>query len=261
MRGAALPIAALLAAGCAASGRAPRIVAVETDGWAASEPGRSDSAARRAVADALRRAVEKAAGVSVSARTRLRDGVAVSEQMIADAAGCVRGYEVLSESSCAGGRCARVRARVETGAGSCSGRPVLPPAALEEAEVSVAYSGESSLDRAAAESAASELRGRLAGRGWRVVESEARFRLLVTASTRAARDERLGTLSSVRAVLRVRVEGAGGRVMQETTTEAAAVDAEPSSAARQAGAAAAEKAAGPAAEAMEEGLWKVQRLN
>lgn len=254
-----LALAAALAAACASGGRSPRVVTVEADGWAASDGGRPGSAPRRAAADALRRAVEKAAGVSLAARTRVRDGAAVSERMIADAAGCVRRFEVLAESACDGGRCARVRAQVETGVGACAGRPVLPPAAVEEARVSVVLTGEGAHGAEAAESAGAELRARLAGRGWTVVDREPEFRLVGRAGMKETSDPRLGALSSSRAVLLVRVETAGGRVLGEATTEAAAVDADPSFAARLAAGSAAEAALPRAADALEEGLWDSQR--
>src|SRR5579859_6249804 len=115
--------AALLAAATALSACAPRALVVTVDGWAAEEPGRAGQARRRAVADALRRAVERGSGVRLSARTRVRDGVAVSERVTADAAGCVLGYEVVSEGSRDGGRSARVRARVAAAGSACAAPP------------------------------------------------------------------------------------------------------------------------------------------
>lgn len=253
----ATALAAALTAACATAG--PRVVAVETDGWSAIDRARPESASRGAVADALRRAVERAAGVSVSARTRMTDGRAASSRMVADAAGCVRRYEVLSESSCEGGRCARVRAQVETGPGSCSGRPVLPPAAVEEAEVSVDVAGRGPYGTEAAEAAAAGLRGALAGRGWRVVTGAPRFRLRADAAVRDVSDPRLGSLASAQALLRVRVETADGRILSDASSEAAAVDADEAAAARLAARSAADEALTRAAQAMEEGLWESRR--
>lgn len=255
MRAAAL--AALLAAGGCAHAR-PGAEPVVAEGWAAEAPGGDEEVARRrAVADALRRAVERAAGVSLTARTRLRDGAALSSRVVADAAGCVRRYEVLEEGRARGGRRALVRAEVLPPS-SC-GRSPLPPAALEDAAVEVRVTGRGALGRGAARAAASALRARLAERGWRVVESGAPWRLSGRADVEPVRDARVAPFTGAVAELSLRAERADGSLMWEGRGSASALDADTPAAGSRAAARAAEVAAAGAADALEGGLWDSSR--
>jgi len=250
LRTARLVFAALSLGACA-----PRAALVSSDGWAAEDPARPGEASRRAIADALRRAVERAAGVSLTARTRVSRGVAVSENVVADTVGCVLDYKVVSEGSINGGRAARVRARIATGTGPCAGKPPLPPAALEGAKVSVSISGSGEQAQAAAAAAQSALRSELSRRGWTVVDGPTPLRLSGTASVYGIRDPRLSPLSSFRAELSLRVEVDGHGVLRESWARGTAVDADPDDAVRRAARAAATRAAAEMSETLEAQLW------
>lgn len=249
--------AAALAVACALSACAPRGRLVVSDGWAPEDPEHPGSAARRATADALRRAVEKTAGVSLIARTRVDDGASASERMLADASGCILRYEVLSLRPENGGRAARVRAEVSADAAPCAGRPPLPRAVLDDLAVSVALSATGEHGDFAAHAAESALRAGLADRGWRVVDG-APLRLTGVAVVRRTEDARLGPLTSERAELSLRVErAADGRVLRESTSSGAAVDVDPAAAARAAARAAAAAAVTALAPPIEAGSWRL----
>lgn|GEM_PF-3121864 len=104
------------AAGCAERGaRAPggrREIAVEADGWAPIAGADVLSARRRALAEAEKKAVEKAVGVTVRARTRVDDAINVQQSIEANLGGTIRRYEVLSEGPEAGFFKMRIRASV-----------------------------------------------------------------------------------------------------------------------------------------------------
>jgi|GEM_PF-2151242 len=241
---------AATAAAAALMGCAPRAVVVRTDGWAAEDPARPDTATRRATADALRRAVESVSGVRLAALTRVRDGAAVSENVSARTAGCVLGYQVLSERSAAGGRSVRVRARVARSAGDCGGAPE-----GAGARVALSYTGLDPAGRDAGRAAAAALGAELARRGWEVVEGTAPLTVAVEAACAPARDSRLEPLSGASVELDVRVLTRDGRVLGRSASHAAAADVDADAAARRAAGAAARDAAGPAAGALSAGFW------
>ena len=252
--------AAALAAACAGVGPS-RTSVVESRGWAPNDAARPEAAARRALADALLRAVERSAGVSLTARTRVSDGAVSSARMMTEAAGCVRRYEVLKEGAADGGRFALVRAEVSSDAASCPGRSPLPPAALEEAEASVWIAGSGKAGDEGALAAASALRAELARRGWRVVEGPAQLRVIGLLHMSRGDDARLGPMSSARAELTLSVEAGEGRVLREFSAQGAAVDPDADAAARLAARRAAEEGAAGTVAAMEDGLWELSKPN
>jgi hypothetical protein len=259
-RGAPLLAAAALAAACAGIGSPPTSV-VESRGWAPNDSARPEAAARRALADALLRAVERSAGVSLTARTRVNDGAVSSARMMTEAAGCVKRYRVLEEGVADGGRFTLVRAEVSSGATACPGRSPLPPAALEEAEASVRVAGSGKAGDEGALAAASALRAELARRGWRVVEGPARLRVVGVLRMSRGDDVRLGPMSSARADLSLSVEAGEGRVLRELSAQGAAVDTDAAVATRQAARRAAQEAAAGTVAAMEDGLWELSKPN
>ena len=88
-------------AGCASldgpspSGR--REISVDAEGWAPVQGGDTPSARRRALAEAQKKAVEKAVGVTVRANTRVDDAISVKQSIEANLGGTIRRYEVTSE--------------------------------------------------------------------------------------------------------------------------------------------------------------------
>lgn len=221
------------------------------EGWAAA----GDGADRRAVADALRRAVEQAGGVRVDARTRVDKGLAVDARVVTRAAGCVLEHEVLGKGRAQGGRAARVRVVLSPGGAECAGRTSLPPAALENATVSIRFSGEGPFGRDAARSAESALRAALAAEGISVSAKDADYRLTGTAFVAPHRDPRVLPFVGARVEIEMIVSARDGRVVRETRRGSAALDADGSSAARVAAAVAARESSRDALAALDEGAW------
>ncbi|MBI2385337.1 MAG: hypothetical protein HYV14_04905 [Elusimicrobia bacterium] len=249
MRRALLAVLAVLAGACS---HAPARRSVVVEGWAAEGPG----ADRRAVADALKRAVEQGAGVRVDARTRVDKGMGVDARVVTRASGCVLEHEVLGRGAAQGGRSARVRVELSAGAEGCAGRTTLPPAAFEDSTVSVRFSGEGPFGAEAARSAESALRAHLAGQGIAVTAKGADYRITGTAFVAPHRDPRVLPFVGARVEMAVRVVGArDGRVVRETRHEAAALDADGSSAARAAAAEAARGAFQETLVALDEAAW------
>lgn len=243
-------LAVLVAAGACSHAPARRAVVVE--GWAPAGPG----AERRAVADALKRAVEQAGGVRVDARTRVDKGMAFDARVVTRAAGCVLEHEVLEKGSAQGGRAAKVRVVVSPGGEECAGRPSLPPAALEDSSVSVRFSGEGPFGADAARSAESALRAALAAEGITVAGKGADYRVTGTAFVAPHRDPRVLPFVGARVEIEMQVVSArDGRVVRETRRGSAALDADGSSAARVAAAGAAREASRDALAALDEGAW------
>lgn len=86
----------LTLAGCAGLPRAEREITVEAEGWASADRGDLVSAERRALADAQKKAIEKAIGVTVRARTKVDDAISVRQSIEANLGGTIRRYELLS---------------------------------------------------------------------------------------------------------------------------------------------------------------------
>ncbi|HEX4047841.1 MAG TPA: hypothetical protein VH309_08405 [Elusimicrobiota bacterium] len=116
-RGAAAFLLLALTAGCAgvgaragADGR--REITVEAEGWAPLLGGDELSGRRRALAEAQKKAVEKAVGVTLRASTRVDDAVSVRQSIEANMGGTIRRYQVLSEGEQGGFFKVRIRAVV-----------------------------------------------------------------------------------------------------------------------------------------------------
>lgn len=108
-------LACLVMAGCFHGWRGlggPKSEAVEAEGWAAIDPVHPLETRRRALAEAQKKAVEKAAGVSLSAVTKVEAAVTSEEKIVANVGGYVEKYDVLSEKSEDGFLKIRIRARV-----------------------------------------------------------------------------------------------------------------------------------------------------
>lgn len=246
----ALLIVLVAAAGACSHSPARRTVIVE--GWSSAGAG----AERRAVSDALKRAVEQAGGVRVDARTRVDKGMAVDARVVTRAAGCVLGYELLDRGLSQGGHSATVRVVVSPGGTECAGKPSLPPAALEDSSVSVRFSGEGPFGRDAARSAESALRAALAAQGISIAGKDADYRVTGTAFVAPHRDPRVLPFVGARVEIEMQVVCArDGRVVRETRRGSAALDADGSSAARLAAAGAAREASTDALAALDEGAW------
>lgn len=121
MRGAFLALAVLLS-GCAAT-RHSRARVVEVEGWAALE---APQARTRALAEALRRAAEEAAGVTVSAVTAVDQSARVRQQVRTASGGRVTRFEALEERVEGGFLKARVRAWVAPAGEADPGQAALP---------------------------------------------------------------------------------------------------------------------------------------
>lgn len=246
------PLLAALVALVAACSHAPARRTVVVEGWAGAGAG----ADRRALLDALKRAVEQAGGVRVDARTRVDKGMGVDARVVTRSAGCILEYKVLDSRNAEGGRAARVRAVLSPGGAECAGRTSLPPAAFEDSTVSVRFSGEGPFGADAARSAESALRAALAAQGVFVSAKGGDYRVTGTAVVSPNRDPRVRPFVGARVEMAVRVVCArDGRVVRETRREASALGSDGASAARVAAADAARAASQDALIALDEAAW------
>ncbi len=104
--------AAVLALTGCAGGAATRAREVTAEGWAPLGADGASDARRRALDDALRRAVEQGGGVEVAALTLTDDGAVTRERLSTTSRGVMDGYRVLSERREAGAVAVTVRAKV-----------------------------------------------------------------------------------------------------------------------------------------------------
>lgn len=246
------PLLAVLVALAAACSHAPARRTVDVEGWAGTGAG----ADRRAVTDALKRAVEQSGGVRVDARTRVDKGMGMDARVVTRSAGCVLEYKVLGSRNAEGGRAARVRAVISPGGAECAGRTSLPPAAFEDATVSVRFSGEGPFGADAARSAEAALRSALAAQGISVSAKDGDYRVMGTAAVSPHRDQRVLPFVGARVEMTVRVILArDGRVVRESRHEAAALGADGAAAARIAAAEAARAVSLDALIALDEAAW------
>lgn len=226
----------LLLAGCATAPRpgAGRTT-VESEGWAPSGP----AAGERALADAQKRAVEKALGVSLAASTRVEGAVAVRRRIWTDARGKVESWTVKRDETRDGFRRITIRAVVRRLA---EGEALLPP---RRATVRVAASGP----------AAEGLRRSFAAGGFAVVERGGEFVVTARSSSRLLRDARTAPFVSGRGRVSVSVADSGGAVVWERAAEAAALDADALTASARAVEAAGEAGGRDAADGLSRELW------
>lgn len=148
MRPGALLVGAALLAACAhAPARGPRLDSAVGEGWAPVVTSDPIGTRRRALAAALREAVEKTAGAAVTGRTRVDRAVAVDDTITSRTNGVVRSYEVLGETEDGGFHKTRVRARVEQNPVTVAApRPEPPPG---DPKVAVVIGGPNGADAAA----------------------------------------------------------------------------------------------------------------
>ena len=246
------PLLAVLVALAAACSHAPARRTVVVEGWAGVGAG----AQRRAVTDALKRAVEQSGGVRVDARTRVDKGMGMDARVVTRSAGCILEYKVLGGKSLDGGRSVRVKVVVSPGGAECEGRTVLPPAAFEDSTVSVRFKGEGPFGADAAKSAESALRAALAARGITVEAKDGDYLVTGTAVVSPHRDPRVQPFVGARVEMTMRVVYArDGRVVREMRHEAAALGADGSRAARAAAGDAARQATLVTLAALDEGVW------
>lgn len=231
-RGATLALL-LAAGGCAtvpASGDGRKTV--EAEGWGSDAPS--------ALADAQKRAVEKALGVSIAASTRVEAAVAVRRRIWADSAGRVKSWTVLGERNAGGLLVVRIRAVVVRLA---EGEPIPPPAATT---VRIEASGP----------AAEGLRAGFGARGFTLVEKGGAFIVRGSGNARLLRDARTAPFVSGRGRVTVSVtDAATGGVVWERSIEAGALDADALTASALAVASAAEAGGRDAADGLSRALW------
>lgn len=226
MRPAALLAGAVLAAACAhAPARGPRLRSATAEGWAPVVKTDPIGTRRRALAAALRSAVERTTGVEVRARTVVADAVAVQDRLSARTAGAVRSYEVLSETEEAGFHKTRVRALVDLDPPPDERRPGPPPG---DPKVAVALTGPG------AASAAAGVRRGLIERGFTVVDG-GQADILVDGEASVSARGFVGPFNSSRASVRLEARAAKGRrVLWSSSREASAVGTAPAAAASRA---------------------------
>lgn len=209
-----LPLLLLLLSAAACSGlrRADgaREVVVEAEGWAPAAGTSLLSSKRRALADAQKKAVEKAVGVTVSARTKVDDAISVRQSIEANLGGTIRRYEVLSERAEGAFYKVLIRAAVLH-------RPRDPGRRLKAVSFSV---------RLPQEKAASALRATLLSYDYPLGESDAEAAVLVSGvvETAGRSDLRLGGFHSSRARLTLSVADRRDGSTAEKTCEGAALD-------------------------------------
>lgn len=232
MRGGSLALL-LAVAGCASApvtGAESRTV--EAEGRGADSP--------RALADALKRAVEKALGVSLAASTRVEAAVAVRRRIWADARGRVDGWSVLSESAEDGLRVVRIRAVVRRLADD----EMIPPP--DGAKVRVEGAGP----------AAAGLRRGFGARGFSLVERGEDFVVKASAGSTLLSDARTAPFVSGRGKVSVSVvDAATGGVVWERSAEAGGLDTDPQTALARAEESAGELGGRDAADGLSRILW------
>ena len=235
----------LVVAGCAtAPVTGAERQTVEAEGWAAeSAPVSGESkrsATERALADAQKRAVEKALGVAIAASTRVEAAVAVRRRIWADARGRVESWTVLGERSEGGMRAVRIRAVVRRLA---SDEMVPPPVDTKVRVEAIGPAGKG-------------LRRSFGARGFTVVERGGDF--VVKALVHSERLSDARTAPFVSGVGRVNVsvlDAVSGDVVLEESREAGGLDADPLTASALAVETAGELGGRDAADGLSKILW------
>ena len=190
-----------------------REIAVDAEGWAPLDGGNTLSARHRALAEAQKKAVEKAVGVTLRARTRVDDAINIKQSIEANMGGTIRRYEVTSEGEDGGFFKIRIHAVVIY-------RPVEAPAAKRSVPlVSV---------RIANEKAAGAVRSALVSRDCDLSESDTGADVSVTGvvETRGLADPRLGGYYSYSAKVTLTAANTRSGKITRIEYEASAVDTE-----------------------------------
>jgi hypothetical protein len=204
-----------LTAGCADMGaRAPggrREISVDAEGWAPITGGDMLSARHRALAEAQKKAVEKAVGVTVRASTRVDDAVSIKQSIEANLGGTIRRYEVTSEGEEGGFFKVRIRAVVIY-------QPLepVPPERLPS-RLSI---------HIASEKAAGAVRSALASRDYDLSDDDDGADVAVTGvvETRGLADPRLGGFYSYTAKVSLTAANLRSGKVTRIDAEASAVD-------------------------------------
>lgn len=208
-----------LLAGCASLRDGPgggREVSVEAEGWAPLD-GDLLSAKHRALAEAQKKAVEKAVGLTVRARTRVEDAINVQESIEANLGGTIRRYEILSERTDGPFYKLRIRAVVLYRPKPADG------AGLKTVRISV---------RLPNATVAQAIRTTLAAHEFTLAESDQHADVVITGvvETFGRADLRLGGFYSYRAQVSLNVLDARTGKVTEQSYEASALDVEEHSA-------------------------------
>ena len=187
------------------------------EGWAPVVKTDPPGTRRRALAAALRAAVEKTTGVSLSARTRVAGAVAVEDVLTARTAGAVKSYEILGETEADGFHKTTVRALVDLDpAPDSAARPEPPPG---DPKVAVRVSGPNGNDAAAG------VRRELIARGFTVIDGEGAD-ITVRGDVAVAAMGFVGPWNSARARINLEARQARtGRLLWSSRREASAVGA------------------------------------
>lgn len=209
---------------------------VETEGWAPLERRGEASARTMAVADALKRAVEQAAGVDVGARVKVRNGLVAESALTSRAFGRVASYVIVAEGPALGAWRARVRARVVLGERA----PVMAPGAL---------------NITGAPAAVEALNEALLRKGWEISSSTSAVRVLAGAALLSADDPRLAPMRGRRATVSARALSSAGETIWSSRAEAAALSDDRDEADARATALAARLLADDADKTLREALW------
>lgn len=207
-----------LAAGCAGVEPGPppserREIQVEAEGWAPIEGDNRLNARHRALAEAQKKAVEKAVGVTLRARTRVDDAVNIKESIEANVGGSLRRYEVTSEGEEGGFFKVRIRALVLYQPIRTE-KPERPPSRLSV--------------RIASPKVAGAVRGALASRDYEIsaVEADADVAVTGVVETRGLADPRLGGYFSYTAKVSLTAANLRSGKITRVEYEASAVDTE-----------------------------------
>jgi hypothetical protein len=212
-----------LTAGCAGVGTrgdadgGRREIVVDAEGWAPISGSDTLDARRRALIEAQKKAVEKAVGVTLRARTRVDDAVNVKQSIVANMGGTIGRYEVTSESQEGGFFKVGIHAVV-----------VYQPLAPERPEKTASKLA----IRISSPGVEAAVRGALAASDFEFSEAGAPADVVVTGvvETKGVADPRLGGFYSYTAkVTLTAADSRSGRVTQ-TEYEAAAVDTDESAA-------------------------------
>ena len=195
--------------GDADSGR--REIVVDAEGWAPVQNNDALDARRRALIEAQKKAVEKAVGVTLRARTRVDDAINVKQSIVANMGGTIGHYDVTSESQEGG--------FVKVGIHATVIYQPLAPEGPEKTASKLAL-------RIASPSVEAAVRGALAASDFEFSEGDAASDIVVTGvvETHGVADPRLGGFYSYTA--KVSLTAADHRTGKVTQAEyeASAVD-------------------------------------
>lgn len=202
-------------AGCAhmsqGRGAGGKGAVVEAEGWSPIDPKDPAATRQRALAEAQRKAVEKAIGVTLSATTKVEEAVTLKQKIEANVGGFIRSYEILSEGREEGFLKIRIRAFVLYQA------PEPPKAEPKSTRIAVVVPDQG---------LSGALRLTLSSRGFPVSDRAEGADIVVTGSAQAyaVPDPRLGGFHSYRARVSLDVLKAATGELSHQTGEASAID-------------------------------------